>query len=253
MFANDGDHFFNPALMRLTQSAITKVAFVPGGDPSMGAGGDPSQGGGAPPDPSQGSGDPSGGGGAPPPDGGGGGGGGIDPGMVQSMVTTAVQQAMASQGGGAGGGGGMGAGGKNALTPKIDEKAVMLQILKILARVADFLGVKIPASEMVVTQSDMQGLASASASGGPMPGMDPSAGGGGAGGGGDPSGGAGGGAIGGIPPMDPMQGAGTPGPPGGAAKAGSYQGNGVAAEGMVAMGNKASAILAIQRHRERAA
>lgn len=144
---------------------------------------------------------------------------------------------------GMGGGAGAGAGGKNPLTPKIDEKAVLLQILKIQARIADQLGVKIPASEMVVTQSDMQGLAQASSSGAPMPGMDPSAGGGAAGGGG--------GAIGGIPPMDPMAGAGVPG----GEKTGNYRSNGVAFDRsqLADVHDRAAAIGMLRRTRPRVA
>lgn len=143
-----------------------------------------------------------------------------------------MQQMQQLQMGGAGGAGAGGAG-KNPLTPKIDEKAVLLQILKIQARIADQLGVKIPASEMVVTQNDMQGLAQASTSGAPMPGMDPSAG--------APGGGAaGGGAIGSMPGMDPMQGSGVPG----GEKAGSYKGNGTAFDtiGFTDTNNRAAAI-----------
>lgn len=228
----DNDHLINPALLQMTKQAgiggFSKHAFVPGGDPSMGGappGGDPAAGGGAP---------PPGGGGGPPPGGdpsGGGGGGGPPPGdpridqIVQQMQQM-QQQMMAGGGGGAGG-----AGGAKGLTPKIDEKAVMLQILKILARIADQLGIKIPASEMVVNQQDMMGLAQASSSGGPLPGMDQSQGGGGAGGGG---------AIGGMPPMDPMQGAGMPG----GEKAGGYRPNGTAFDtsGLTQLSNKAAAI-----------
>lgn len=239
------DHLINPALLSMTKRAgvglggFSKRAFVPGGDPGMGGGGggggDPAAGGGAPPP----GGDPAAGGGAPPPDAGGGGsGGGVDPAMIQQMVTQAVQQAM-PQGGGAGAGGAGGAGG--ALKPKVDVNSVLLQILKIQARIADQLGVKIPASEMVVTQQDQMGLANATQSGQPMPGMDPTAAaGGGAGGGG-------GGAIGGMPPMDPMQGAGTPG----GEKAGSYRPNGSAFDtaGFGDMNNKAAAIARLRKNR----
>lgn len=211
------DHIVNPQLLTMVRRGLggfNKLAFVPGADMSGGGGGasqgDPSQGGGAPPP--QGGGMPGGGGGGDPTPPGGGGG---DPAAsLMPMVQQMVQQQMAQMGGGMGGGAG-GAGGKNPLTPKIDEKAVLLQILKIQARIADQLGVKIPASEMVVTQSDMQGLAQSSSSGAPLPGMDPSAGGG--------AGAGGGGAIGGIPPMDPMAGAGVPG----GEKTGNFKSNGV--------------------------
>lgn len=240
----DLDHIVNPSLLEMTKQAghlaiggFRKQAFIPGGDPGMGGGGgappggDPAAGGGAPPP----GGDPAAGGGAPPPGGGGGGGnpgGGMDAAQVQQMI----QQAMMMQGGGAGGGAGAGAKG---LTPKIDEKAVMLQILKILARIADQLNIKIPASEMVVNQQDMMGLAQASSTGQPLPGMDPNNG----------AGAGGGGAIGGMPPMDPMQGAGQPGM--GGEKAGSYRPNGTAFDtgGLAEIGNKAAAIRQLRAQR----
>jgi hypothetical protein len=159
--------------------------------------------------------------------------------MDAAQVQQMIQQAMMMQGGGAGGGAGA-----KGLTPKIDEKAVMLQMLKILARIADQLGIKIPASEMVVNQQDMMGLAQASSSGQPLPGMDPSAGAGAGGGAG------GGGAIGGMPPMDPMQGAGQPGAAG-PEKAGSYRPNGTAFDtgGLAEIGNKAAAIRQLRAQR----
>jgi hypothetical protein len=110
-----------------------------GMDPSM-MGMDPSMmGGGAPP--------------APAPDAGGGGGGGGD--MTALLAKMDQMMTMVGQGGGAGGGGAGGAG----LKPKIDQNVVSMQILKILARVADALGVSIPASEMVVTGPDLNQMA----------------------------------------------------------------------------------------------
>lgn len=250
MMSDDNDHLINPALLRMTKQAgsnllggFGKRAFVPGGDPSMGGGGggggggDPSAGGGAPPDPSMGGGgggDPSAGGGGAPPS---------DPRIDQLMQQ--MQQIQQNMGAGGAGGGAGGAGG--ALKPKVDVNSVLLQILKIQARIADQLGVKIPASEMVVTQQDQMGLANATQSGQPMPGMDPTASAGGGGGGG--------GAIGGMPPMDPMQGAGQPGA--GGEKAGGYRPqkpyrpNGVAFDtvGLTDMGNKAAAIAKLRRSR----
>lgn len=240
----DTDHLINPALLTLTKQAsvrlggFRKQAFVPGGDPSMGGappgGGDPAAGG-APP-----GGDPAAMGAPPPDPAAGGGGGGMDPAQMQQMVQQAVQQAMAGQGGAGGAGAGAGAG---ALKPKVDVNSVLLQILKIQARIADQLGVKIPASEMVVTQQDQMGLANATQTGQPMPGMDPTA----AAGGGGGAGGAGGGAIGGMPPMDPMQGAGTPG----GEKTGSYRGNGTAFDtaGLGDITNKAAAIARLRKSR----
>ncbi len=188
-FIDSEDHLVNPALLKMAyeykQAARQKRAFVPGGDPSQagGGGGDPAAAGG----------DPSAGGGAPPPDPSAGGGGGGDASaqisQLQAQVQAMQQQQMtAQQAGGAGAGAG-------ALKPKIDEPSVLLSILKVQARIADQLGVKIPASEMVANQQDLQGLAAASQTGSPMPGMDPSAT------TGPPGGAPGGGQGGGIPPM----------------------------------------------------
>ena len=157
--------------------------------------------------------------------------------MIQQMVTQAVQQAMMQQGGGAGGAAGGAGGAGGALKPKVDVNSVLLQILKIQARIADQLGVKIPASEMVVTQQDQMGLAQATQSGQPMPGMDPSAGGGG-------------GAGGAIPPVQGMEGMQPAGAPGGdPTKQGSYRGNGAAFDtaGFNEISNKASAIARLRK------
>ena len=164
---------FNPELLQVAKKAahenLRKQAFVDG---AAAAGGDPMAGGGAPPagDPMAGPmpamapGDPAAAGGAPPADPAAGGGGGGD---IQMMIHQAVQQAMAGMGGGAGG-----AGGVEPIKPKIDPNVTMLQILKILARLADAQGVQIPASEMVATQNDltqmgMQGEAGAAGGGAP--------------------------------------------------------------------------------------
>ena len=134
----------NPKLVQLAQHYLDqqdKQAFIdqgamagggapPGGDPSAAGGADPSAGGGAPPSP------------------------GIDPAMIQQMVQQAVQQSVGSQMGG-----GMAAAGGAAIKPKIDVNVTMLQILKILARIADALGVQIPASEMVATSGDLTSMA----------------------------------------------------------------------------------------------
>ena len=128
-------------------SQLQKEAFIDQAAMTGGGGGgapptDPSVGGaGAPPM------DPAAmGGGAPP----GGGGGDALMGMIQSM-----QQQI--QGLSQGGGGGMagGAGGVEPIKPKIDVNVTLLQILKILARIADALGIQIPASEMVATSNDV--------------------------------------------------------------------------------------------------
>jgi hypothetical protein len=70
------------------------------------------------------------------------------------MIQQAVQQAMMS----AGGGGGMGGEG-GAIKPKIDVNVALMQILKIQARIADALGIQIPASEMVATSGDLTQMA----------------------------------------------------------------------------------------------
>lgn len=183
-------------LLKIAQHATVKAAFVdpasaggapPGGAPPM----DPSMAGGAPPmDPSMAGGgmpmDPSMAGAAPPMDpsmaGGAPPAGGVDPTMINQMVTQAVQQAMAAQGGG----GGAAAGGGGMLKPKIDVNVEIMQMKKLIARIADSLGVQIPASEMVATPQDLTAMAQQSGSGG------------GAGGGGGGSS---------IPPIAPIQGA----------------------------------------------
>ncbi len=148
-------------------------------DPAM-AGMDPAMAGGAGGMPM----DPAMMGGAPPMDPAMAGGGGMPPGPdIQTMITQAVQTAMGGAGGGAAGGA---MGGGAGIKPKIDVNVVMLQILKILARIADALGVQIPASEMVAGPADLGQLASQSQGGAPA------------------GGGAGGSAI---QPIQPMQGA----------------------------------------------
>lgn len=164
-----------------------------GGDPSQGGapppGGDPSQGGAPGGDPSMG--------GAPPP------GGGNDA-ISASLAQLQQQMTQMQAGGGMGGGAGGGAGG---LKPKIDVNVVLVQILKILARIADGLHIQIPASEMVVTSPDLNSMAAQTAQGQANPGMDGQSaiqpiqplqgaspmGGPGIGGGGGPAGGGGGG------------------------------------------------------------
>lgn len=156
----------NQSLLAMVKDAANshaKRAFVPAGDPAM----DPSAGGGAPPggappggapgmDPSMM--DPAmAGGGAPPPP-------PAPPAPAPSVIAPSMQ-------------------GGEPIKPKIDINVTMLQILKILARLADALGVPIPASEMVATQGDLTQMATQQ--------------GGGGGGGGSA-----------IPPIAPIQGAG---------------------------------------------
>lgn len=141
-------------------------------DPAMmgGAPMDPSMMGGAPPmDPAMMAGAPMdpammGGGGAPPT------------GVSAEEVRAIVQEAMGSGGGGE-------AGGVSPIKPKIDVNIELLRMNKMLARIADALGVQIPAHEMIATQDDLTsyGMQSGGASA--------------------PGGGGGGSAIGAIPPM----------------------------------------------------
>ncbi len=220
------DHIINHELLRMARSGLFKQAFVPGAgmDPSQGGApppGDPSQGGAPPPpgDPSQG--------GAPP--------GGAPPGGPDILQTVLQKLTTLEQGMAAGGAGGAAGGG--ALKPKVDVNVVLLQILKILARIADAQGIQIPASEMVPGQGDLGQLAQATQSGQPLPGSDPTL----------QQGGAGGGA-GAIPPMPPMDPSGVPGQQ----KAGSYREQGHAfdpgaADNLEHMGKRASAILLARR------
>jgi len=224
------DHLINPALLSMTrQAGMSKFAFVPGGDPSAGGGGmppggDPSAGGGMPP-----GGDPSMGGGMPPggdPSMGGGGAPPSDPRIDQMMQM--IQQMQQQMGGGAGGGG-AGAGAGGGLKPKIDVNVEIMQIKNILAKIADTLGVSIPAQDMVATPEKLTAMAN---------GQPTTSGAGGGGGGG---------AIGQMPGMDPMQGAGSPG----GEKAGSYKANGVAFDttGFTVMQNRAAAIAKLRNSR----
>jgi hypothetical protein len=192
----------NPELLGLAQANLSKfakpmvkTAFVPGGDPAA-MGGDPAAGGmppggdpmagGMPPggDPMAGGmppgGDPMAGGmppggdpmaGGMPPGGDPMAGGGDPMAALQPMIQQAVQAAMSAQGGGMGGG--MGEGG---IKPKIDVNIEIMQMKKLLAKIADGLGIQIPAAEMVATTEDLtqmaQGGPGAAAMGG-----DPAAGG----------------------------------------------------------------------------
>lgn len=223
------DHLVNFELLTLAKQHTEKLAFVPGGDMGAPPGGDPSQGGMAPP-----GGDPSQGGGMPPPPPGGGG-GGPDPMSAILQKLTSLEQNMAGAGGAGGAGG--------AIKPKVDVNMVMLQILKILARIADSLGVQIPASEMVPGQADIQQLAQATQTGQPLPGSDPTA----QAGGQAPAGA--------IPPVPPMQPSGVPGQ--GVEKGGSYREQGHAFDTaklaeLGAVGNRAAAI-AMKLRAQRAA
>jgi len=238
-----GDHLCNPELVkearRKMSANFTKLAFVPGGDPSMtgggGApppGGDPSMGGGAPPmDPSMmggppPGGDPSGGGAPPmdpsmmgmppmPPPGGGGGG---DPAMTAKMD----QILQAVQGGSAQSGSNM----AGQIKPKIDVNVAIMQMSKMIARIADALGVKIPASEMIATPTDLTQMAAKQQSGGQQDSAM--------------------GAPGGMPPMGgqpDMGGA----PPGGGGKAAADAGVAYSHKGLEETMNKAAMIASLRR------
>ena len=214
-------HLVNPEAIAMAIQAVagfSKQAFVPAGDPAM----DPSAAGGcagAPP------------GAAPPPGGdpSGGGGGGAPPPPPPPDTGAIVQQVMQliqSQGGMGGGGGGM-----EPIKPKIDVNVTLLQILKILAKIADTLGVQIPASEMVATQSDLTNFGmqqQTGAAGGPA---------GGAGG----AGGAGPGSA--ISPIQPMQGA-SPQLAGGKSASYAAEGQAFDTEKLGQVSNRASAIRA---------
>lgn len=250
------DHLVNPEAIKLASAALAmraggraglqKAAFIPGGDPSMtggggggapppggdpsGGGGDPSGGGAPPPgmDPSMmmggGGGDPSAGMGAPPPPPSGGGGGGGDMGAVTAKLDQLIQLQQ----------GGMGQTGQNAagqIKPKIDVNVAIMQISKMLARIADALGVKIPASEMIATPTDLTGMAQKQMNAGQE---DASMAPGGAGGAGGPPGG--------IPPMQGMPDM-SAGP---GAKAGSdrhERGTAYQHAGLETTANKATALL----------
>lgn len=188
------NNLFDPKLL-----ARVKQGFVDASDASGGAGGDPAAAGGAPAggDPSMGGGDPSAAG-APPPaaDPSAGGGGSGDMAAMQAQLQ-AMQQQMATMGAG-----GAGAGGVEPVKPKVDVNVVLLQLLKMMAKVCDSMGIQIPLSDMVATSADLTGMAQQSEQGSV-----------------DPSGGAGG--AGPIPPIQPMQGA---APGGGQAKSSSFNG-----------------------------
>ena len=143
----------NPHLIQMAKQRI-KRSFVPQGDPAMmGGGGDPAAAA-APPDA---------GGGMMPP----GGGGGGDPlASLMPMIQQAVQQAITAQGG-AGGAAGGGMGGAGPLKPKIDVNVALMQLSKMVARIAEALGVHIPAHEMIATPQDLGAMAQQQQTGAP--------------------------------------------------------------------------------------
>ena len=178
----------NNELLRQARQSVARLekhAFVPAGDPSMGApppGGDPAMGGGAPMDPAMAGGapmDPAMGGGAPPP-----GGGGDPMAAIMPMIQQAVQQAVAANGGGGAQGAGPG------LKPKIDVNVEIMQIKKMLAKIVDAMGIHIPAQDMVATPEDLNQIAQGGAG---YAAATPD------------NAGQGGGGIGQIPPIEPMK------------------------------------------------
>ena len=222
-------HLINPELIALAQLALgerTKRAFIPaqGGDPGAGGmppgmppGMDPAMMGAPPPgmDPSGGG----GGGGAPPfpaPPSGGGGGGGAE---------IMMQQIMQKLDGLGGAGGGAG------IKPKIDVNVALMQISKMLARIADALGVQIPAHEMIATPQDLGAMAQQQTTGAP--------GGGGMSGGGQ----------GAIPPIQPMEGMQPAGMPGGEKTSFAHNGHAFDSSGLISQHNRATAIKQILAQR----
>ena len=178
--------FIDPAMMGGGGGAPPMDPAMGGGappmDPAMMGGAppmDPAMGGGAPPmdpsmmgmDPAMMGMDPSMMGGAPPaPEGGGG------------DIRAIIKEELAASG--LTGAGGASQGPTGQIKPKIDVNIELLQIKKMVARLADAMGVNIPAAEMVATPEDLTAMAAggSDAAGG---GMSPGA----------------------IPPIEPMQGA----------------------------------------------
>jgi hypothetical protein len=209
-------------LLKIARHAVNKRAFVDaaaaGGQPPM----DPAAmggGGGMPMDPAAM-------GGAPPPTDPAAGGGGGDPALtakIDQLIT------MMSQGGGAGAGGAAG-----GLKPKIDVNVEIMQIKNILAKIADTLGVQIPAQDMVATPEKLTAMAQGQSTQTPMGG----------------AGGAGGSAI---APIDPMQGASPAlagaGGGGGGGMGGGGGEKGAAANMLMDIGVKAAALSLILEKR----
>jgi hypothetical protein len=124
----------NRELMKRASANLTKkIAVIAAGDPALGGSPmpDPSAGG-APPGGMPPGGDPAAMGGMPPPA------------PAPAPAPAPMQPAMA--------------GGVEPIKPKIDVNVTLLQILKVQARIADALGIKIPASEMVATQGDLTSM-----------------------------------------------------------------------------------------------
>lgn len=153
---------------RTEKAAQVKQAFVPTDAAAGGSGGDPAMAGGAPMDPAMAGGgmDPAMMGGAPPMDpammgGAPPAGGGGDP--IEAFRAI-VKEELAAAGMGSGG---AAAGPAGQIKPKIDVNVELMQIKKMMARIADSLGVHIPAQEMVATPQDLMAMASGGGGGAP--------------------------------------------------------------------------------------
>lgn len=224
------DHLVNPHLVAMAKTSLDKLAFIPAQspDPSGGGGGmGGGMGGGAGGMPG---GDP-GAGAAPPPstDGGAASAGG---GATLDMVLQKLNQ-LSMGGGMAGAGGAPGSGAP--LKPKIDVNVEMMQIKNMLAKICDHLQIPIPAQDMVATPEKLMAMSQG------QPTATPGAGGGGAPGG-DPN--AGGGAI---QPIQPMQGAGTPGAAGGKTAAAHVS---IPTEGFAGMQSLAAALSTLAKNKQ---
>lgn len=125
----------------LSKRAIVDAAALAGGGGGVEGGMDPAAAG---MDPAMAGMDPSMMGGAPSA-----GGGGGDPALEARLA--ALEQQLAAGGGGAGGA----AGGVEPVKPKIDVNVEILRMSKMIARIADAMGVHIPAHEMIATQNDL--------------------------------------------------------------------------------------------------
>ena len=84
-----------------------------------------------------------------------------------SAIAQAVVAQLLSQSGGGG------SSGSGAPKPKIDVNVTLLQILKILARICDHLGIQVPVSDMVATSGDLSQMAQAQAGGSPASSIQP--------------------------------------------------------------------------------
>jgi len=153
---------------RMQKAANLKRAFVPTSDPAMTGGAppmDPAAMGGAPPmDPAAMGGDPAAMGGAPMDPAAMGGAPPMDPAAMGGAPPSGdpieafrsiVKEELAAAGMGTGGA----TGGAGGIKPKIDVNVELMQIKKMLARLADTMGVHIPASEMVATPQDLGAMA----------------------------------------------------------------------------------------------